>query len=171
MARSITTADAAPIPPLADDTLPPDSVHACPQTPAQQVFDLINRRRTEAGLLPLKIDARLVAAAREHAEDMARGARFGHTGSDGTQPADRVAREGYRYQEVGENVAAGIPSAEEVVKDWMGSEAHRHNILGGYEDTGIAYVHMRFSRYGTYWVQVFGTLQPSEKPKRVRCAR
>lgn len=175
-----TTATRAPRPaavaspsPVSDARPPaepsPDTTPRCPPTPAQKVLDLVNRQRVKVGLPPLKVDLRLVAAARKHAEGMAQGGPFGHVGSNGSQPKDRITLEGYRWLHVGENVAAGMPTAEKVVADWMGSPPHRENILSGYEDTGIAYVHMRFSLYGTYWVQEFGTRRPSEKPQRALC--
>jgi uncharacterized protein YkwD len=148
----------------------PDSAARCPDTPGQRVLDLVNQRRAEARLPRLRVDPRLVEAARQHAQDMARGGPFGHVGSDGTSPADRVRQAGYVFFTVGENVAAGMSSPDEAVKDWMGSPEHRANILGGYMQTGIAYVHARFSPYGSYWVQVFGTLlHPSESERGTTC--
>lgn len=148
----------------------PDSATRCPDTPGQRVLDLVNRRRGEARLPRLRVDPRLVEAARKHAQDMAQGGPFGHVGSDGTSPADRVRQAGYVFLTAGENVAAGMSSPDEAVKDWMGSPEHRVNILGGYTQTGIAYVHARFSPYGSYWVEVFGTLlHPSENEKGLAC--
>lgn len=150
----------------------PTAKATCPDTPGQRVLQLVNQRRADAGLRPLHVDLRLVKAARRHAEDVADGGPFGHVGSDGSLPADRVHRQCYVFFVVGENVAAGIPSAEAVVRDWMRSPEHRDNILGGFVDTGTAYMRARFSRYGTYRVQVFGSLlhpDPTERGERVAC--
>jgi uncharacterized protein YkwD len=102
---------------------------------------------------------------------MAQGGPTGHVGSDGSLPEYRVRKQGYDFLTVGENVAAGQPEAREVMERWMGSEHHRENILsGGFRDIGIAYAGVRWSRYGTYWVQVFGTLADStDLPHRVPC--
>jgi uncharacterized protein YkwD len=123
------------------------------------VVELVNRERKKTGLPPLRVDQRLVSAARAHAQDMARSGITGHVGSDGSEPPQRVHRSGYQFSRVGENVAAGVPTAADVMAGWMASEHHRDNILGGaYDDIGVAFVDVPGSEYGTYWVQVFGSL-------------
>lgn len=141
---------------------PSDTTSGCPDTKGQRVFELVNQARAEAGLGPLKVDLRLVTAARDHARDMAEKGLTGHEGSDGSQPPERVIRAGYHFSAVGENVAAGVRTAEEVMADWMGSEHHRENILGAYDDIGVAFLDVPWSEYGTYWVQVFGSPRSSE---------
>lgn len=135
------------------------------------VLEEVNRIRTEAGLPRLSVDLRLVAAAMVQAKDIAAGAPVGHVGRDGSLPEQRVEREGYAWSRVGENVAAGIPSAREVMADWMGSEHHRENILaGGFTNIGIAFLDKRSSAFGTYWVQVFATpLDPEQKGEPAQC--
>jgi uncharacterized protein YkwD len=56
------------------------------------------------------------------------------------EPFTWVRRHGYRYAAVGENLATGQRAARQVVDQWMGSPGHRANILGNFEDTGIAIV-------------------------------
>jgi uncharacterized protein YkwD len=149
----------------------PDTTGACPQTPGQLVLEEVNRIRAEAGLPRLSVDLRLVAAAMTQARDIAAGAPVGHVGLDGSLPDQRARKEGYAWSRVGENVAAGVATAKEVVADWMSSEHHRENILGGgFKQIGVAFVDMRSSAYGTYWVQVFASpLDPKASGRPARC--
>ena len=55
---------------------------------------------------PLQLSALLNRAALIHAQDMAKNDHFEHEGTDGSTPAERVARVGYRWRNVGENIAA-----------------------------------------------------------------
>src|SRR5262245_24146877 len=72
---------------------------------SQSILAEINGFRAQAGAAPLRQDARLVAAAQRHADDMAAHGFFDHKGSDGTQPWDRITQAGYTWTAVGENLA------------------------------------------------------------------
>lgn len=135
--------------------------HDCPQTRGQVLLDLVNRNRVRAGMQPLGVDQRLIAAAEAQARDLASGAvALGHEGSDGSDPPLRVTREHYVYARVAENVAASTASASIAVTSWMASAGHRHNILTPeFRDAGVAYVDAPGSPNGTYWVMVYGRLQ------------
>ena len=89
----------------------------------------VNAQRAEAGRSALIYDMRLEAAARAHAEDMARAGFFGHTGSDGSDISQRLDRVGYQYCFGAENIAAGQRTLLEVMAAWMDSPGHRKNIL------------------------------------------
>ena len=115
-------------------------------------------KSTFAAVPPLKLDPLLHRAAMIHATDMAQHSHFEHIGSDGSRPADRATRAGYRWANVGENIAAGAPDAETVVQDWLDSPGHCSNIMSAkYQEMGIAYVSQPKSKAGIYWAQVFGT--------------
>jgi uncharacterized protein YkwD len=130
----------------------------CPDTYQQQICDLINGERQDAGLPELQVDIRLADAALVHALDMALFDYMSHTGSDGTNPADRALEAGYEYVAIGENVAAGFPTAAEVVAAWMGSPGHRANILGAsFAQLGVGYAFSPVGDYHTYWSTSFGT--------------
>src|SRR5262249_39569790 len=62
---------------------------------------------------PLSMNARLLAAARGHSQDMLSNAYQGHEGSDGSTEVARVEAEGYQWSAVGENVFAFAHSVEE----------------------------------------------------------
>ena len=97
-------------------------------TAAQNVLALVNRARAvprncgdrpfrAAG--PLRWSDTLAEAAHLHAEDMARNNYFSHEGRDGLRPSQRVARAGYRYRAMGENIAAGQTTSAEAVAGWI----------------------------------------------------
>jgi uncharacterized protein YkwD len=116
-------------------TAPPPTAPATTRpTPApapslgEQVVALANAARAEAGCDPLRIDARLTAAAQAHSDDMAAQDYFAHTSLDGRSAWDRMLAAGYP-RPAGENIAQGQRSASEVHDAWMGSPRHRDNIL------------------------------------------
>lgn len=122
-----------------------------------------NRERAASKLPPLKSNAKLDAAALEHARDMARHDKMTHEGSDESTPAQRVERQDYHYQTIGENVAAGQRSVPEVMRTWMDSPPHKKNILGDFTEIGSACVR---SRDGTpYWCVDFGRPIPLLDPE------
>ena len=124
----------------------------------------INTVREQHGLKPLSAEARLAAAARDHAADMAARDFFDHRGPGGPGLAARVARAGYAYGRVAENIAAGQEHVREVVKTWMLSEGHRRNLLNAeLVDAGIGHAHAPDDggrvRYRRYWVAIFGRMR------------
>ena len=87
----------------------------------------------------------------------ARGKRRQPPGGAGTT-------RGLRVSAGGRERGRGDAMAVEVMHRWMGSEHHRENILdaGPSATSAPRYVGLTvLSRYGTYWVQVFGTLLDS----------
>ena len=112
---------------------------------------LLNAARAENGLPPLSPNAKLAAAARVHAKDMARGGFFSHVGSDKTKPSQRVTAQGYRYCFVAENIAQGWKTPEHVMQGWMDSAGHRSNNLS---TKATEYGAARAN--GDYWVLVLG---------------
>ncbi|MFQ5460956.1 MAG: CAP domain-containing protein, partial [Anaerolineae bacterium] len=82
----------------------------------------INRDREKAGVGPVAVAEELTQAARDHTIDMAMNDFFSHTGSDGSSPAERVARTGFRAAAVGELLAAANSDADQVVDAWLSRE-------------------------------------------------
>jgi len=95
---------------------------------------------------------------------MAEHQKLSHEGSDGSDPAKRVKRRGYRYQEVGENIADGQTSVESVMRSWMNSPPHRKNILGDFTEMGAAVV--PDAEKTNYWCVVLGRPQPKVDPRK-----
>jgi uncharacterized protein YkwD len=90
---------------------------------------MINDIRAQAGQPALGYSTVLEAAARAHAQDMARKGFFDHRGSDGSDIGARVRRQGYGWCFVAENIAKGQWSLTEVMNDWIASPGHRRNLL------------------------------------------
>ncbi|NEP19230.1 MAG: hypothetical protein F6J97_20420, partial [Leptolyngbya sp. SIO4C1] len=64
---------------------------------------------------------------------------------------------GYRYEAIGENIAAGYSTPRAVFDGWMASSGHRANILSDrFSEIGFGSYRSPNSTYGTYWVQHFG---------------
>ncbi len=109
---------------------------------AAQVITLANQERAVYGLPPLVANAALTTAAVRHSQDMATNDFFSHTGSDGSNPGQRITQAGYVWYTYGENIAAGYSSPSSVVAGWMGSAGHRANILNHcFQDIGVGYVY------------------------------
>lgn len=88
-------------------------------------------------------------AASGHSQDMAEHGIMSHVGSDGSNPGERITREGYSFSTWGENVAWGYPTVERVMAGWVSSAGHCKNIMNP-----------RFTEFGAaeidrYWTQVF----------------
>jgi len=142
---------------------PPDA--AADRDVAAQVLRLVNAarsrerlcgRRPQPAAPALQLDATLSAAAREHAQDMLRYGYFDHAGRDGSTPGTRVAARGYRYQLVGENIAEGPQSPQEVVQGWIDSPGHCQNLMDPrFRDMGIAFAVNSAGRPRIEWVQDF----------------
>jgi uncharacterized protein YkwD len=107
---------------------------------------------------PLVLSDTLQRAASGHARDMAARQKMSHSGGDGSTPPERATRAGYRWRFVGENVAAGQPTPEAVVAEWVKSPQHCANIMDAdYTEMGVAFVTAQQGKAGIYWAQVFGT--------------
>ena len=105
----------------------------------QPYVDAMNRERLARGERPLRLNTVLCAAASDRVRDMFAQHYFAHEAPDGTQPFVWVDREGYDYREIGENLAVGYRTAEDVVDGWMHSPKHRDNVLNeAFVDVGIA---------------------------------
>lgn len=107
---------------------------------------------------PLKASPALDRAALAHAKDMAARSALGHAGTDGSAPGERAARAGYAWRLVGENVAAGQATPEQVVAEWLGSPHHCANLMDpDFTEMGIGFAADPASAAGIYWTQLFGT--------------
>lgn len=94
-----------------------------------RVFAGINVERRARGLPVLAPMAALDAAAAAHLRDLAATGAFTHTGSDGSTPSKRVARQGVKSCLTAENLFKGPMPPEAVVAAWMQSQGHRENNL------------------------------------------
>ena len=119
----------------------------------KEVFDLINKQRTQNGLSPLKENSELQRVARIKAQDMVNNNYFSHTSPTYGSPFDMIKSFKISYNTAGENIA-GNSSNSSAVTAWMNSPGHRANILNGsFNQTGIGVV--TGSKYGKIYVQMF----------------
>ncbi len=134
-----------------------------------ELFDQVNTERARYGLAPLSLHPLLTTAAENHAEDMWKRRYFNHTTPEGLTYIDRIEAVGYLqptfelcpckttctcspYFALGENIAQGQLTVDEVMRDWLASPSHRQNILNpSFRNIGIGL-------FGTIWVQTFGSV-------------
>lgn len=133
----------------------------------RQVLELVNAARASerrcggerfAPAPALRWNEKLAVTARKHSEDMAAHQYFNHAGRDGSTVATRARQEGYMWRRIGENIAAGQGSPQEVVDGWLASPGHCANIMNGkFSEMGAAYALNKKGNVAIYWTQVFGT--------------
>ena len=119
----------------------------------KEVFDLINKQRTNNGLQALKIDNEVQKVARIKAQDMVDNNYFAHESPTYGSPFEMMKSNQITYRTAGENIA-GNSEISKAVEAWMASESHKNNILNNsYNYTGVAVVNS--SKYGKIFVQMF----------------
>lgn len=119
-----------------------DRTGAQGESPAKELYALVNQVRLDNGLAPYGWSDQLAAAAQRHADDLAAHNLASHTGSDGSTPAQRIAEAGYAAwgngAVVGENFWIGQGSLQTVVDWFMEDPPHRENLLSTrYREVGI----------------------------------
>jgi uncharacterized protein YkwD len=113
---------------------------------------------------PLSLSPALTRAARAHSRDMATHDFFSHAGSDGSSPGDRIARAGYGWRMVGENIASGVRTPRTVVAGWLASPHHCANIMtAGFRQMGVAFAVNPANAQVIDWTEDFGT--PARSPR------
>ncbi len=131
----------------------------------QQVLDLVNEERQNAGLPPLKLVQELTNSARYHATDMGQDNYFNHDTYDRVNSSLQFVCDTWQrilsfyppnWSSLAENIAAGYGSPQDVMTGWMNSTGHRNNILSANSwEMGVGYYDLG-GDYGRYWVQNFG---------------
>jgi uncharacterized protein YkwD len=108
---------------------------------------------------PLVWNVALQKSAYGHAKDMSLQNYFSHTSKDGRSMEDRIVLAGYIFNGyksffIGENIARGQESIQEVMDAWFKSEDHCHNLMSPlYKEVGAV-------QYNDCWVQDFGGREP-----------
>jgi len=131
----------------------------------QRAIELVNEvrargtrcgSRTFAPAPPVTLSGTLAGVAQGHASDMALHNYFEHVDPAGQSPADRVRAAGYAEKLVGENIAYGAATLDEVMRGWLQSPGHCENIMDPrFAQMGLALATGYGSRRGLYWVQLF----------------
>jgi len=129
-----------------------------------QLIDSVNMERAKMALPPLRAHIDLETSAQRHAQDMKNRDYFSHENPDGLRSNDRIKATGYgiiNAQEcrcsykvyLGENLAKGQTTIEQVVREWMESPTHRDAILSkDYDEIGVGIV-------DDIWVLNFGKIE------------
>lgn len=96
---------------------------------AARVGNVVNADRIARGLVPLSHNTLMDKVAGSHAADMHRNGFYGHTGSNGRSPRQRLIASGYKACRTAENIAKGYKTAEDVARGWQKSPEHQRNNL------------------------------------------
>lgn len=135
-ATDISNVDVQGLPKLPQNY--PISVQASAET---KILQLMNAKRTEAGLQPLILDNTLVQVARYKSNDMIQNNFFDHTNPDGTKWTNWLQAIGYKYTTTGENIAYNTYDAVELFNQWWNSPGHRANMMNAsYTKVGIGVI-------------------------------
>ena len=118
----------------------------------QQVVDLVNAERAEEGVEPLVVLDTVTEAANVRAQEI--DSVFSHTRPDGSSCFTLLQALNAGFRTMGENIAKGHGSAQEVMEGWMNSAGHRKNIMNP-EFTGIGVGVYRNSAGVLCWSQFF----------------
>lgn len=145
-----------------------------------ELIDAVNEVRARYKLQPLRSNYYLELAAQRHAKDMYDRGYFSHFTPEGFSYVERIKSTSYLSVDpkscscaqqfvigqvtestpcncepsfsLGENLAKGQLSVEQVMEDWLNSPNHRKNILRPqFDEIGIGL-------FGDIWVQEFGQL-------------
>lgn len=130
----------------------------------QQVIDGVNIERAKQGIPPLTYQGKLETSAQAHADDMLARAYFSHENPEGERSVHRIKRTGYGVVDtnacncsyrvaLGENIAKGQQSVEQVIREWMASPTHREAMLSkDYKEIGVGVTE-------DIWVLNFGAVE------------
>ncbi len=105
----------------------------------------------------VKWNNKLQSAAEVHSLDMTAHNFFSHTGSDGSSVSARADAQSYDWVAIGENIAAGQETAQEVIEGWLSSEGHCRNLMSSnYTEIAVACIADENTDYTRYWTNVLG---------------
>jgi len=106
---------------------------------------------------PVTWNCQLEEAGLMHSKDMGDNNFFSHTGSNGLRVGSRATTAGYRWNMVGENIAAGFYTVPTVMQGWLDSPSHCQAIMNGYYKEGSVAVYIADNAdYEVYWTMVLG---------------
>jgi uncharacterized protein YkwD len=99
---------------------------------------------------PLRWNSQLESAAIRHANDMSSHGHFDHVGTDNSEFDGRITASGYKWMEIGENIAVGYDYIAATIQGWINSATHCQQMMSPKVDE------MGAAKSGKYWVQEFG---------------
>jgi uncharacterized protein YkwD len=117
---------AAPAPATATTTTPVDGTAITAAESA--MVTALNTDRTDHGLVPVRIDERLMAIARARSDDMVAKSYFSHTQPDGRNVFDILTADHITWYNAGEIIAWNAYPMDSTVsaanRQWLGSPGH-----------------------------------------------
>lgn len=121
----------------------------------KEVFRLVNERRSQLGLNPLQSTEQYNKGASIRASEIT--STFDHMRPDGRQWFTIFSDVGIAAGYMGENIAAGSSTPQDVFNQWCNSSDHYKNMISpDYKYIGIGFCDQPGSEYQYYWVQLFG---------------
>ena len=125
----VATATIAAIAAPSTATAATDQVDATAITAAETAMvEALNTDRTERGLVPVRVDARLMAIARARSNDMVAKSYFSHTQPDGRNVFDILSAQHITWYNAGEIIAWNTYPMDSTVsaanRQWVGSPGH-----------------------------------------------
>lgn len=130
----------------------------CAEEAEFEMLQRINELRAENDLEPLTLSQPLGVASEIKASEMADQDYLAHISPDGQTPRELLEEVGYTYNTtIGENIAAGMKSAEATFEQWLNSPEHREIMLNEeFTTVGIGRAHNPEAKYDWYWAAEFG---------------
>jgi uncharacterized protein YkwD len=130
----------------------------------RETFSYLNRLRVNAGLIPLKLNSKLKATAKNHANYLIRNGLIGHyedknrTGYTGTYGSQRSIYNGYKTSMVIENISNNNFTHKESVDGLMAAIYHRFGFLDFHiDEIGIGVQQNRDNKSQTAFVYDMGS--------------
>ncbi len=141
--------------------------------------ELIEELRKTPKLSQLSAQEGLYLAAMKHGKDVKKQGQITHTGSDGSQPYDRIKAQAPTMVDGSENLVSGATNVREgmmilLVDSGVPGRGHRVNLLQPKWESAACYEIGEVDGLNGSWVQLFGTendrpdaLAASEEPVEI----
>jgi uncharacterized protein YkwD len=154
----------APSASVSGSATPSGSATQSTESPTDQVLDLINKARKQAGLSPYRLSTKLDKSAEAHNKVMSAGCGLSHQCPGEAAIGTRESDVGVDWSEAGENIGEGGPIADtsaaeaqmavnltqQMIDEQPPNDGHRQNILSnGYTYVGISVYR---DSNGTLWL-------------------
>lgn len=121
-----------------------------------RVLQQINTLRGNIAAPAMRMNPQLTATALAHSRDMAAQNRAWHWGSDGSSPLERVRRQGYSGQLVGENISESYENDIQTLNAWMQTRDTRDVIMDP-TATSLGFAWYQEPSGKIWWTLISGT--------------
>ncbi len=146
----VITITSAPLTTTSADNIPDDQL----KDMAIEVAFLVNEYRAENGLHPVYVLPYLCDSARVRSRECIQ--TFDHKRPDGSKFSTVIDTGVIPYSTAFENIAAGLPTAEQTMEQWKNSPSHNAAMLNpDLTHMGLGCSYEQNSTYQYYWSQLF----------------